>query len=112
MVLLKPGDFFYQMAKHNGTHDGYVREHRLVVAQRLGRCLHIWEQVHHKNGVKNDNRPENLELQTVGQHSRMHGKGYRDGFRRGKVDGRTNQIKELKAEILLLKARLREAGLE
>lgn len=48
-----------------------VRAHRYVVEQLIGRKLNADEDVHHKNGNKQDNRPENLELLTHGAHSKL-----------------------------------------
>lgn len=51
----------------NATKKGYVRQHVYVMSEMLGRGLMKGEQVHHRNGVMNDNRIENLELWS-GQH--------------------------------------------
>jgi len=94
-ILLPCDSFFYPMA----IKSGYVLEHRLVVAQSLGRNLHSFEIVHHKNGNKSDNRLNNLELSSNGSHSLSHSLGYRDGYQKGLLDGHHEQIKLLSLKI-------------
>lgn len=102
MVLLQPNDFFYPMANSVG----YVLEHRLTVAKKLGRCLQPWEIVHHKGirytDIRNrsDNLEDNLELSiSTGEHSRGHSKGYHDGYLKGLYDGHEVRIKQLEARV-------------
>lgn len=47
--------------KHSGA-NGSVYQHRYIMGEKIGRKLKTSENVHHKNGIRSDNRIENLEL--------------------------------------------------
>lgn len=69
VVKLSPDDPYFCMADKA---NGYVKEHRLVMARALGRPLEKHETVHHINGDPADNDIENLQLRQG-----AHGKGVR-----------------------------------
>lgn len=50
---------------------GYAYEHRLVAEDKLGRRLRQGEIPHHVNGIKTDNRPENIEVVASPAHHHL-----------------------------------------
>ncbi len=94
MVAIDEADFFYPMAR--GQHR-LVLEHRLIMARYLNRCLNRRELIHHKNGIKTDNRIENLEIVSRRQHTKDHVSGYKLGYQHACKD-----IEELRARVTLL----------
>lgn len=95
-ITVAPDDFFYPMVDKEHV----VKEHRLVMAKSLNRCLLPWEIVHHKNGNKKDNRLENLMLLP---HSIYH---VVDGTTKGRIAGLEKRVVLLEAENVLLKEEL------
>ena len=59
----------YMPSHPRAKSNGYVREHIVVMESKIGRALLSGENVHHKNGVRSDNRESNLELWVTSQPS-------------------------------------------
>jgi hypothetical protein len=61
-------------APSSGNFAGYVREHRVTWEEANGRQLRDDECVHHINGIRDDNRPDNLVALTRSAHRSLHRK--------------------------------------
>ena len=72
--------YVYEPDHPKAINGGWVYEHRLVVERRIGRYLETAEHVHHVNGVKDDNRDENLLVMGQNDHARLSSQDYRDGI--------------------------------
>ena len=83
--------YIYKPEHPYAEHHGYVLEHRLVMESILGRYLTPKESVHHIDGNKANNAPENLMLMdNEGEHRKLHSK-YRTRDS-GRFDGHLDRV--------------------
>lgn len=103
-LYLDPYHPYFKMAHRCATNMHAVLEHRLVMAEHLGRCLESWEVVHHIDGNNCNNNLSNLLLLP---HRAMH-----SAYTLLQVEMRNLQARVtlLEAEIVLLKTQLSSSG--
>lgn len=83
-IVIKPDNPYYKMVQKTG----YIEEHRLVMAQSMGRCLSSWEWVHHKDGKKTNNAKSNLKLVDKNSHKIGFADAYQKGYENGYADAK------------------------
>ena len=96
-IYIGENDFFSPMVPPSQKKRGWVLEHRLVISRKLGRCLHDWEVVHHIDGDKTNNSPDNLQLLMEIGHNQI------TNMERV-LRKQERQIKELQSRVTLLEA--------
>ena len=91
--------------------NGYVREHIYVAEQMIGRRMKFYglgnpdnEVVHHINGIRTDNRPENLLVLTQAEHSKLHHATNKEQL----DEVLMKRIRDLESEIAVTKERFKE----
>jgi hypothetical protein len=80
------------MPNHPNAVQGSVFEHTLIAEKSIGRYIQSDEIVHHINGKKNDNRPENLEVCKRSEHIHKH---FTDGKNIQALHGRIAYLEQL-----------------
>ena len=65
--------YIYQPEHPEAMANGYIKRARLVLAKKLGRPILPNMRSHHINGIKDDDRPENLQEISQSEHARYHG---------------------------------------
>lgn len=100
-------DILKIMCKNNGQ----IKEHRALMAIELKRPLESWEIVHHINGIRNDNRIENLEIfSKIEKYNKHHCRGVRENEVIEDNIRLVEENKKLKKEVKKLREMLNNAN--
>lgn len=82
------GNAYYMLHKPDHpfcNRDGYVMEHRYIAEQTIGRYLESHEIIHHIDGNKHNNVPDNLQVVTKKEHARIHADAIKEVARLKKI---------------------------
>ncbi|HEC66789.1 MAG TPA: hypothetical protein ENI23_16060 [bacterium] len=71
-IINKRGYIFIHSPNHPHNDGGYVKKSRLTMEKKIGRFLKSTEIIHHINGIKDDDRIENLIILTRSAHTVIH----------------------------------------
>jgi hypothetical protein len=77
---------------------GYVYEHRKIYEDFYKCMLLRWVNIHHKNGIRTDNRIENLQPYTKGQHNTLEKTGFHHSDKTRKQMSQSHYGKKLSDE--------------
>ena len=61
----------YRSSHYSADSKGYVLEHKYIFEKYYNCCLLPWVDIHHINGIRTDNRLENLKPLSHGEHSSL-----------------------------------------
>ena len=78
----------------NKKNNTWLREHRAVIALKLGRALLPTEIIHHLDGIKDNNSLENLQLLEGDEHCRIHSGA-------GMTAQQVHQLQEIKKQLIV-----------
>jgi len=76
----------------------WTYRYRAIIEKQLGRKLHTWEHVHHRDEIIDNDKINNLEVLDISEHRRLHTLGHRHnvGIKNGRAKLTEQQIIDIR----------------